>query len=96
VEFWAPWAKQCLLADPLLEEAARALRDAVRLVRLNVEENPMAAVVYGVHRIPLLILFRQGEELDQWSGPLSKEQIVDRVRSACGGEAAAPGTEAGR
>lgn len=98
VEFWAPWAKQCLLADPLLEEAARFLGDSARLVRLNVEENPMAATVYGVRNIPLVILFRLGEELDQWSGSLAKEQIVDRVRAACSGGAGAtaPESEPGR
>lgn len=96
VEFWAPWAKQCLLADPLLEEAAADLRAQARLVRLNVEENPMAATVYGVRNIPLVILFRHGLELDQWAGALAKAEIVDRVRAACGGGAPASEPEAGR
>lgn len=96
VEFWAPWAKQCLLADPLLEEAARDLQEHARLVRLNVEENPMAATVYGVRNIPLVILFRRGEELDHWSGSLAKEEIVERVRAACGGGAPATDSETGR
>lgn len=85
VEFWAPWAKACALAEPLLLGAAQQLPGDVRLVRCNVEDNPMAATVYAVRNVPLVILFRQGEELDQWSGSLPTEEIVERVRAACGG-----------
>lgn len=84
VEFWAPWAKACALAEPLLLGAAREFAEGLRLVRCNVEENPMAATVYGVRSIPLVILFRQGDELDQWSGSLPAEEISRRVRVACG------------
>ena len=91
VEFWAPWAKACALAEPLLVDATERLPEDVRLVRCNVEDNPMAATVYGVRNIPMVILFRQGEELDQWAGSLPADEIVGRVRAACGGEA---GTEA--
>lgn len=91
VEFWAAFAAQCGLAEPLLLAAAGELGAAVRLMRLDVERSPMAAVVYGVRRVPLLILFRQGEELDRWSGALPAEEIVERVRAACGGAAAASG-----
>ncbi len=93
VEFWAPWAKQCILADPLLAEAAQQFGGSVHFVRLNVEDNPMAATVYGVRRLPLLILFRQGDELDRWSGALGPEQIVERVRAACEGGPAERGAE---
>lgn len=83
VEFWAPWAKACAVAEPRLVGVAAGFEGLV-LVRCNVEDNPMAATVYGVRQIPLVILFRRGEELDQWSGLLSAEEIARRVRTACG------------
>ena len=82
VQFWAPWSKACLLADAPLEAAVREFGGEVRLLRLNVEENPMAATVYGVRSIPLLILFRQGEEFAQWAGPLPKGEVLARLRAA--------------
>ena len=82
VQFWAPWSKACLLADPPLEAAVRTFSGEIRLLRLNVEENPMAATVYGVRSIPLLILFRQGEEFAQWAGPIPKDEVIARLRAA--------------
>ena len=83
VEFWAPWAKACSVAEPLLAQAVADFADGLRLVRCNVEHNPMAATVYGVRSIPMVILFRQGDELDQWKGPLATDEITRRVRAAC-------------
>ncbi len=85
VEFWAPWSKACRLAGPGLEAAAAAFGVEARPMRLNVEENPIAATVYGVRHIPTCILFRSGEELDQWAGALDRDEIVRRVRAACSG-----------
>lgn len=82
VEFWAPWARDCSLAEPPLRVAAESLGDAVRLVRLNVEKNPVAAVVYGVHRIPSVLVFRGGRDVDRWSKALPVQEIVDRIRGS--------------
>jgi thioredoxin 1 len=84
VEFWAPWCKPCLFLNPVLEEAARDLDGAVRVVKLNVDENPVAATVYSVRSIPTMILFRQGDELEKFVGYLGKDELVGRVRTAVG------------
>jgi thioredoxin-like negative regulator of GroEL len=90
VEFWAPWAKACAVAEPPLVGATRAFEPSLGLLRCNVEESPMAATVYGVRRIPLVVLFRQGEELDRWSGSLSAAEVTRRVRAACSREPEGP------
>ena len=84
VEFWAPWCKPCLFLNPVLEEAARDLAEAVKVVKLNVDENPVAATVYSVRSIPTMILFRQGEELEKFVGYLGREDLVGRIRSVLG------------
>ncbi len=89
VEFWAPWARDCGLAEPSLRMAAEALGERVRLVRLNVEQNPVAAVVYGVLRIPTVLLFRDGRDVDRWSKALSAQDIVGRVQAATEGSGSA-------
>lgn len=90
VEFWAPWCKPCLFLNPVLEEAARDLGTAVRVLKLNVDENPVAATLYSVRSIPTLILFRQGEELEKFVGYLGRDDLVNRVRSALGSPQAEP------
>lgn len=85
VEFWAPWARDCGQAEPPLRMAADALGARVRLVRLNVEQNPVAAVVYGVQRIPTVLLFRDGRDIDRWSRALAARDIVERVQAAIEG-----------
>ena len=85
VEFWAPWCKPCLFLNPVLEEAARDLGEAVKVVKLNVDENPVAATVYSVRSIPTMILFRHGEELEKFVGYLGREDLVSRIRTALGG-----------
>ncbi len=88
VEFWAPWAASALpVGDDLLREAA-AVCPGVRLLRLNVEDNPMAATVYGVHSVPLCVLFRGEQELDRWEGALEPARLLERLRAACGEGAA--------
>jgi thioredoxin len=84
VEFWAPWCKPCLFLNPVLEEAARDLAGTVRVVKLNVDENPVAATVYGVRSIPTMILFRGGDELEKFVGYLGKDELVGRSRAALG------------
>jgi thioredoxin 1 len=95
VEFWAPWARACAAAEPLLLAAARHLPAGVRLARCNIEENPVAATVFGIRRLPTVVLFRGGDELDQWCGPLPPEEVVQRVRNACSGPAAPNGAAGG-
>ena len=81
VEFWAPWCKPCLFLNPVLEEAARELAGAVKVVKLNVDENPVAATVYSVRSIPTMILYRGGDELEKFVGYLGKDELVGRVRA---------------
>lgn len=85
VEFWAPWARDCGTAEPQLRLAAETLGGKVRLVRLNVEKNPVAAVVYGVLRIPTVLVFRGGADVDRWSRALDARDIVERVQAAIEG-----------
>jgi thioredoxin 1 len=84
VEFWAPWCKPCLFLNPVLEEAARDLAGLVQVVKLNVDENPVAATVYSVRSIPTMILYRGGDELEKFVGYLGKDELVGRVRAVLG------------
>ncbi|MBX6350730.1 MAG: thioredoxin fold domain-containing protein [Clostridia bacterium] len=94
VEFWAPWCKPCAYLEPVLGEAARALAGSVKFVRLNVDENPVAATVFGVRSVPYLILFRGEEELEKIAGFVGRDELLRRLRAALEGPPGPPAGEA--
>ena len=81
VDFWAPWCGPCRALGPVLERVAAAMGDAVRIVKVNVDDNPESARRYGVRSIPYVVAFRDGEMVDKVLGSLPQAQVqafVDR------------------
>jgi thioredoxin 1 len=68
VDFWAEWCGPCRAISPLLEELSTELAGKVKIVKLNVDENPSTAVKYNVRSIPTMILFKGGEPADMKIG----------------------------
>ncbi|MDT7934255.1 MAG: thioredoxin [Sphingomonadaceae bacterium] len=60
VDFWAQWCGPCRMIQPALAEIGEELKDRVRIVKLNIDENPDAPIRYGVRGIPTMILFKGG------------------------------------
>jgi thioredoxin 2 len=69
-DFWAPWCGPCRQMAPHFERAAQALKDRVRLVKVNTEEAPGLAARYAIRAIPTLVLFRDGAEVKRVSGAM--------------------------
>jgi thioredoxin 1 len=63
VDFWAEWCGPCRMIAPALEEIASAMNGKVKIVKLNVDENPAVAAKYGIMSIPTLIMFKNGQDL---------------------------------
>jgi thioredoxin 1 len=68
VDFWAPWCAPCRLIGGLLEELGPEYAGRLRIVKLNVDENPQIARRYGIASIPTMILFKDGQVLGQAVG----------------------------
>jgi thioredoxin 1 len=82
VDFWAEWCGPCRMIAPALEEISGALGDKVKIVKLNVDENPNVAAKYGIMSIPTLLLFKGGEIKDRQVGAAPKQKLQQWITAA--------------
>lgn len=75
VDFWAPWCGPCRMVAPVLEEIAKERGEALKIVKLNVDENQQTAAKYQVMSIPTLILFKDGDVAHKVVGALPKRRL---------------------
>ena len=81
VDFWAPWCGPCRIVAPVLEEI-NAEREDLRVVKLNVDENPQTAATYDVLSIPTMILFRNGQVATKIIGAKPKRALEAELEPA--------------
>ncbi len=76
VDFWAEWCVPCHMVSPVVEEIGSEKGDALKIAKLNIDENPEATRTYGVMSIPSLILFKGGQEVARVIGAKPKDAIL--------------------
>jgi thioredoxin 1 len=82
VDFWAEWCGPCRAVGPVLEEVAGELQGKLKIVKLNVDENPETAAKYGIQSIPTLMIFKNGEMASRQIGASPKAKIVQWINGA--------------
>jgi thioredoxin 2 len=75
VDFWAPWCGPCRLISPVLERLANRYAGRMKLVKVNVDDNPGLAARHDAMSIPLLVLFQHGREVDRQVGAAPESQL---------------------
>ena len=79
VDFWAEWCGPCKQIGPILEEISDEKSDLVKILKINIDENPITPQKYGVRGIPTLMIFREGKLLDTKIGSLPKSSLENWI-----------------
>jgi thioredoxin 1 len=81
VDFWAEWCGPCRAMTPILEEVDTTMGDMVKVLKVNIDENPETPTNYNIRSIPTLILFKNGEPIATQIGLVSKDALKEWIKT---------------
>jgi thioredoxin 2 len=79
VDLWAPWCGPCRFVAPVLQEMSREFAGRLKVVKVNVDENPQLARRFDARSIPTLVVLQNGREVDRIVGAMPKPQLTVRI-----------------
>lgn len=79
VDFWAAWCGPCQMLSPIVEEVAAEVGD-VKVGKVNVDEEPVLTIKYGIASIPALLVFENGEVVNKSIGYMEKDEVLDLIK----------------
>ena len=81
VDFWAEWCGPCKKLGPILDEIATEMGDSVKVAKVNVDQERTLGAMFQVMSIPTVLLFKDGETVDEFVGVRPKSEIVKRLQA---------------
>lgn len=82
IDFWAEWCGPCRMLGPILEQLSDEMKDKIKIVKMNIDENPETPSKYGVRSIPTMMIFNNGEQVAVKVGALPKNVVKEWIDSA--------------
>ena len=84
VDFWASWCPPCKMIEPVIEELSAEFDGAIKVRKLNVDQNSITPADYSISGVPTFIVFSAGEEVLRRTGAQSKQQLKEMLKEALG------------
>lgn len=81
VDFWAEWCGPCRMVGPVVDELAEEFEGKARIGKVDVDNNPQISTKYGIRSIPSLLIFKNGEVVDQIVGAVPKAQLKKQLEA---------------
>jgi thioredoxin 1 len=82
IDFWAAWCGPCRMIAPTVEELAVEYQGKAKIGKIDVDNNPQIAMKYGIRSIPALLIFKNGQVVNNIVGAVPKSKLVDALNSA--------------
>jgi thioredoxin 1 len=79
VDFWAPWCGPCQMPAPIIDQVATEMKDKVKVVKVNVDENPQVSSQYQITGIPTVLIFNDGQLKEQIVGFRQKQEYIEAI-----------------
>ena len=79
VDFWAPWCGPCRRVAPVVEEIAKEKGEALKVVKMNIDDNQQTAMTFNVMSIPTLMVFRDGQNVKTVVGAYPKKKLEEQI-----------------
>ncbi len=81
IDFWAEWCGPCRAMAPVVDKIAAEKKDVLKVVKMNIEENPDTPTKYGIRGIPTFMIFKNGQLVDTKVGGMSQDQMASWVET---------------
>ena len=82
IDFWAEWCGPCKEIAPILEEIADEMQDTIKVVKINIDENPNIPNKYGIQSIPTMIIFKKGQPISTKIGAAIKSEVKTWIETS--------------
>lgn len=82
VDFWAEWCGPCKMLTPIIDEISKELQGKVKVLKMNIDENPNTPSEYGIRSIPTIMLFKNGEQKNTKIGLQQKNSLLDWINKS--------------